>query len=84
MNSKLLRKIAGVLVLVLLLGCFSGCKNNNESGVGGVVDMNGVAGNEIEIDIPDAPVKDEDDGNGQQNNQQNSEQNNEQNNEQIS
>ena len=58
-NGKLLRGIACLLVVVLLLGCFSGCKSNNESGVGGVVDMNGVAGNEIEIDIPDATDKDD-------------------------
>jgi len=57
LNRKTLRRIACLLVLVLLLGCFSGCKRGEDK-AGGVVDVNGLAGDEIEIDIPDAPVKD--------------------------
>ncbi len=53
MNAKLLRKIALVLVIMMTLTCFAGCKgSDSDGGLSGVVDTNGVAGSEIEIDIP--------------------------------
>ncbi len=73
MNAKLLRKIALVLVIMMTLTCFAGCKSNeSDSGLSGVVDTNGVAGSEIEIEIPEGGSQNDDDdqSNGQTNNDQ--------------
>ncbi len=53
-NRNVLRKIALAVVIVMLLGSFTGCKSSSDNGVSSVLDINGVAGSEIEINIPQA------------------------------
>ncbi len=66
MKKNVFRSIALALALVMALGCFTGCKSSSDNGVSGVVDINGVAGSEIKIEIPqggdDSTTDDTDNG----------------------
>ena len=55
MKTNVLRKIALILVIAMVIGCFSGCKtpSKNEA-LKQVIDIEGVAGDEIVIEIPEA------------------------------
>ena len=55
MKTNLVRKIALVMVIVLVLCSFAGCKraDGNNEALKQVIDMEGVAGDEIVIEIPE-------------------------------
>ncbi len=52
MKKNLTKRIALILVIIMVLGCFSGCKTaGSKAPLQAVIDTNGLAGTEIEIDL---------------------------------